>query len=74
MSSPNYHCESQQRVLKVLMGLFGHEILGVSPSQLASGLGIKPGSRWLGRAPARQRPRPHQPPPWQQGPGHSGRF
>jgi DNA-binding MarR family transcriptional regulator len=42
MSTANYHCEAQQRVLKVLMGLFGHEIDGLSPSQMAKGLGIKP--------------------------------
>lgn len=35
MSSPNYHCESQQRILRVLMCLFGHEITGLLPSQVA---------------------------------------
>jgi len=44
MSSPNYHCESQQRVLKVLMGLFGHEILGLAPSQVAQANGISAGN------------------------------
>lgn len=40
--SPDYTCEAQQRVLKLLMALFGHEVNGVSPGELASGLGLKP--------------------------------
>jgi DNA-binding MarR family transcriptional regulator len=44
-AKPNtYHCESQQRVLRVLMSLFGHEILGLSPSQVAKANGITPGN------------------------------
>jgi DNA-binding IclR family transcriptional regulator len=35
MSRPDYSCASQQRILKVLMSLFGHEIAGLSPSQVA---------------------------------------
>lgn len=30
-----YHCTSQQRILKTLMVLFGHEIDGLAPSQVA---------------------------------------
>ena len=30
-----YHCTSQQRILKTLMCLFGHEIDGLTPSQVA---------------------------------------
>lgn len=30
-----YHCTSQQRILKTLMCLFGHEIDGLAPSQVA---------------------------------------
>ena len=35
MSSARYHCASQQRILKTLMCLFGHEIEGLTPSQVA---------------------------------------
>ena len=35
MSTPQYHCASQQRILKVLMCLFGHEIDGLTPGQVA---------------------------------------
>lgn len=35
MSSPTYRCASQQRILKVLMCLFGHEIEGLAPGQVA---------------------------------------
>lgn len=39
-AKPNtYHCESQQRILRVLMSLFGHEINGLSPSQVAQANG-----------------------------------
>lgn len=31
----NYRCESQQRILRVLMCLFGHEIDGLAPGQVA---------------------------------------
>lgn len=30
-----YHCAAQQRILKVLMCLFGHEIDGLTPGQVA---------------------------------------
>ena len=33
MTAPQYHCASQQRILKVLMCLFGHEIEGLAPFQ-----------------------------------------
>jgi DNA-binding IclR family transcriptional regulator len=36
MSPTTYHCASQQRILKVLMSLFGHEIDGLSPGQIAA--------------------------------------
>ena len=35
LTKRTYHCESQQRILKVLLSLFGHEITGMSPSQVA---------------------------------------
>lgn len=35
MSAPQYHCASQQRILKVLLCLFGHEIDGLTPGQVA---------------------------------------
>lgn len=31
----NYRCTSQQRILKVLLCLFGHEIEGLTPGQVA---------------------------------------
>lgn len=31
----NYNCASQQRILKVLLCLFGHEIDGLTPGQVA---------------------------------------
>lgn len=34
-SNPTYHCASQQRILKVLMCLFGHEIEGLTPGHIA---------------------------------------
>lgn len=37
-----YHCESQQRILGVLMSLFGHEIEGISPSNIAKANNITP--------------------------------
>ncbi len=40
MTSPNYHCESQQRILRVMLSLFGHEITGLAPSQIAQTNGI----------------------------------
>lgn len=39
-STPNYSCASQQRLLKVLMCLFGHEIDGLAPGQVAKLTGI----------------------------------
>ena len=35
MSQNKYHCASQQRILKTLMCLFGHEIDGLTPGQVA---------------------------------------
>ncbi len=37
-----YHCASQQRILKVLMCLFGHEIHGLTPGQVAKLAAITP--------------------------------
>ena len=34
-ASTNYYCESQQRILRALMCLFGHEIDGLTPGQVA---------------------------------------
>lgn len=43
MKQPStYHCESQQRILRVLMSLFGHEINGLTPRQIATANGITP--------------------------------
>lgn len=43
MSGDNkYENGSQQRVLLVLMALFGHEVQGVAPGQLAKALNISP--------------------------------
>lgn len=36
----NYSCASQQRLLKVLMCLFGHEIEGLAPGQVAHLAGV----------------------------------
>lgn len=36
----NYSCASQQRLIKVLMCLFGHEIDGLAPGQIAKMTGI----------------------------------
>ena len=38
----NYTNGSQQRILKVLLTMFGHEIDGLAPGQLAKLAGIKP--------------------------------
>lgn len=38
----DYTNSSQQRILKVVMVMFGHEIDGLSPGQLAKLAGIKP--------------------------------
>jgi DNA-binding IclR family transcriptional regulator len=41
MDAPkNYRCTSQQRLIKVLMCLFGHEIDGLAPGQIAKMTGI----------------------------------
>lgn len=43
MNTPvTYHCASQQRVLKTLLCLFGHEIDGLVPSQVAKLVGSTP--------------------------------
>jgi DNA-binding IclR family transcriptional regulator len=42
MSATKYHCASQQRILKVLLCLFGHEIDGLTPGQVAKLAGITP--------------------------------
>lgn len=40
----DYRCASQQRILKVLMCLFGHEIDGLAPGQVAKLAGITAGN------------------------------
>lgn len=35
-----YHNAAQQRILMVMLALAGHEIEGVTPSELAKGLGV----------------------------------
>lgn len=42
MTAPQYHCASQQRILKVLLCLFGHEINGITPGQVAKLASITP--------------------------------
>lgn len=39
----DYTNSSQQRILKVVLAMFGHEIDGLAPGQLAKLAGIKPG-------------------------------
>ena len=39
----DYTNNSQQRILKVVLAMFGHEIDGLAPGQLAKLAGIKPG-------------------------------
>lgn len=36
----DYTCASQQRILRVLLALGGHEVNGLSPAEIAHGLGI----------------------------------
>lgn len=38
MSGPNYINAAQQRVLKILMFLAGHELVGLMPSELAKAM------------------------------------
>jgi DNA-binding IclR family transcriptional regulator len=36
MSKPSpYHCESQQRILRVLLSMFGHEVAGLSTTDVS---------------------------------------
>lgn len=42
MSTNPYHNSSQQRALKVMLCLFGHEIDGLSPSQIAKAAQASP--------------------------------
>ena len=44
MSTRTYLCQSQQRVLRVLMALFGHEVKGMAPGQVAEASGVTPGA------------------------------
>lgn len=45
MSVPNkYSSDSQQRVLQVLDLLFGHEITGLAPGEIAKSINITPSS------------------------------
>lgn len=39
-NTSDYHCASQQRILKVMLVLFGHELQGLSPSDVAKACGI----------------------------------
>lgn len=40
MTASKYHCAAQQRILKVMLCLFGHEIDGLKPGQVAKLAGI----------------------------------
>ena len=40
MSDAKYLNSSQQRILQVLLAMFGHEIQGIAPGELAKGLNI----------------------------------
>ncbi|HFD86510.1 MAG TPA: MarR family transcriptional regulator, partial [Gammaproteobacteria bacterium] len=42
MSSERYHSNSQQRILKVMLALAGHEVTGLAPGEIAKGLNITP--------------------------------
>lgn len=42
MTEERYFNEGQQRILTVLMALFGREVEGASPGELAKSLGIQP--------------------------------
>jgi len=42
MAKHRYDNAGQQRVLKVMLAMFGHEIEGISPSQLAKAVGASP--------------------------------
>ena len=39
-----YDHAGQRRVLKVMLALFGHEIDGIAPGQIAKAVGISPGN------------------------------
>ncbi len=42
MTEDRYLNESQQRVLRVLLAMSGHEVLGLTPGELAKGLELAP--------------------------------
>lgn len=42
MSEERYRSESQQRILRVLFALAGHEVNGLAPGEIAKGLSISP--------------------------------
>src|SRR5687768_6575591 len=42
MTEDRYIYDGQQRVLRVLLALSGHEVQGLSPGELAKGLAIHP--------------------------------
>ena len=42
MSQERYHSNSQQRILKVMLALAGHEVTGLAPGEIARGLHITP--------------------------------
>lgn len=43
MSEERYRSESQQRIIRVLLYLGGHEVDGLAPGEIAKGLNIAPG-------------------------------
>lgn len=44
MTDERYEVESQQRILRVLLSLSGHEVTGLAPGELAKGLEL-PGAQ-----------------------------
>lgn len=42
MKTGKYHSNSQQRILKVMLALAGHEVSGLAPGEIAKGLHITP--------------------------------
>ncbi len=42
MGNERYHSNSQQRILKVMLALAGHEVKGLAPGEIAAGLRVTP--------------------------------
>lgn len=42
MSTPNYSCEPQQRILRLLLTLAGNEVNGLAPGEIAKLQGCSP--------------------------------